>query len=150
MRKLWRLVVRVVFWSYERGSLPYDLMVIAILIFVLLTPRHWFNDQPSLHAPAAAGQIRLMGVDTKSNTEVFRIDASLLAPADRASELEKETHELLRRRVSTGARRGWNRDGLRRADQVDAFALGISPASSVASRETPPPAGALSLAFPML
>jgi len=101
MRKLWRLVVRVVFWSYERGSLPYDLMVIAILIFVLLTPRHWFNDQPSLHAPAAAGQIRLMGVDTKSNTEVFRIDASLLAPADRASELEKETHELLRRRVSS-------------------------------------------------
>ncbi len=101
MRKLWRLVVRVVFWSYERGSLPYDLMVIAILIFVLLTPRHWFNDQPALRAPAAAGQIRLVDVDTATSTELFRIDASLLAPPRRARELEKETHELLSRSVSS-------------------------------------------------
>ena len=101
MRKLWRLVVRVVFWSYERGSLPYDLMVLAILIFVLLTPRHWFNDQPSLHKPAAAGQIRLVDVDTTANTELFRIDASLLAPPRHKSELEKETHELLSRSVSS-------------------------------------------------
>jgi hypothetical protein len=101
MRKLWRLVVRVVFWSYERGSLPYDLMVIAILIFVLLTPRHWFNDQPGLRAPTAAGQIRLVDVDTATSTELFRIDASLLAPHRRAREMEKETHELLSRSVSS-------------------------------------------------
>jgi len=101
MRKLWRLVVRVVFWSYERGSLPYDLMVIAILIFVLLAPRGWFNDQPSLHAPATAGQIRLVDVDTATRTELFRIDSNLLAPPGRTRELEKETHELLSRRVSS-------------------------------------------------
>jgi hypothetical protein len=101
MRKLWRLVVRVVFWSYERGSLPYDLMVIAILLFVLLTPRHWFNDQPSQRTPAVAGQIRLVDVDTATSTELFRIDATLLAPPRRSLELEKETHELLSRSVSS-------------------------------------------------
>jgi hypothetical protein len=101
MRKLWRLVVRVVFWSYERGSLPYDLMVVAILVFVLLTPRHWFNDQPGMHTPAEAGQIRLIDVDTATSTELFRIDASLLAPPQRTPELEKETHELLSRSVSS-------------------------------------------------
>jgi hypothetical protein len=101
MRKLWRLVVRIVFWSYERGSLPYDVMVIAILVFVLLTPRHWFNDQPRLRTPAAAGEIRLIDVDTATSIELFRIDASLLAPPQRTPQLEKETHELLSRRVSS-------------------------------------------------
>jgi hypothetical protein len=101
MRKLWRLVVDVVFWSYERGSLPYDLMVIAILVFVLLTPRHWFNDQPRLHTPTAAGQIQLIEVDTTTSVEVFRIDASLLGTPRRTLELEKETHELLSRSVSS-------------------------------------------------
>ena len=35
MRSLWRGIVRTVFWSYERGSWPYDLMVVLIVIFVL-------------------------------------------------------------------------------------------------------------------
>jgi hypothetical protein len=101
MRKLWRLVVRVVFWSYERGSLPYDLMVIAILIFVLLTPRGWFHDQPGFHSRAMAGQIQLLNVDPASNSELFRVDASLLPASGPARELEKETHELLSRSVSS-------------------------------------------------
>lgn len=100
MRKIWRLVVRVVFWSYERGSLPYDLMVIAILVFVLLTPRHWFHDQPGFHPPAMASEIQLLNVDPGSNTELFRVDARLLPSSQGARELEKATHELLSRSIS--------------------------------------------------
>jgi len=46
--KIKRGVVHTIFWVYERGSWQYDLMVIAILAFIFLTPRAWFNDRPTL------------------------------------------------------------------------------------------------------
>jgi len=41
-------VVRTVFWTFERGTWQYDLMVLAILAFIFLSPRSWFNDRPTL------------------------------------------------------------------------------------------------------
>lgn len=101
MKKVWRFIVRVIFWSYERGSLPYDLMVVAILLFVLLSPRKWYHDQPNLAARPVSGHIRLVGVDTASQTEVFRVDADLLASAEQPPQLEQETHDLLGQNVSS-------------------------------------------------
>ena len=101
MRKIWRLIVRVVFWSYERGSLPYDLMVIAILLFVLLTPRKWYRDQPNWNARFTPDQIRLLDVNPADQTEVFRVNAALLAWPQHAPELEQASHALLSRNVST-------------------------------------------------
>jgi membrane protein implicated in regulation of membrane protease activity len=46
--KLWALVRPVLFWEYRRGSWQYDLIVVAILAFIFLTPRSVFNDQPRL------------------------------------------------------------------------------------------------------
>jgi hypothetical protein len=97
MRTLWRGLVRTLFWSYERGSWPYDVMVVGILIFVLLTPRHWFHDQPQSGAMDA--DIQLVAEDVASQTKTYRLDAHLLPPAKRARkstpELEQETHEIL-------------------------------------------------------
>lgn len=101
MKKIWRFIVRIVFWSYERGSLPYDVMVIVILIFVLLTPRKWYHDQPKLTARAVPSQIRLVGIDPATRTEIFRVDAALLDPARRAPQFEQETHQLLSRNVAS-------------------------------------------------
>jgi hypothetical protein len=39
---------RTVFWSYERGTWQYDLIVLAILAFIFLSPHSWFNDRPTL------------------------------------------------------------------------------------------------------
>ena len=39
-----KVFTRTLFWTDERTTLPYDLMVIAILIFVWLTPPIWIND----------------------------------------------------------------------------------------------------------
>jgi len=39
-----RGLLRFVLWDYERGSLAYDLMWLAILAFVLLVPGHWLAD----------------------------------------------------------------------------------------------------------
>lgn len=102
MKRFWRLLLRVVFWSYKRGSLPYDLMVIAILAFVLLAPRGWFHDQPKIGEKVGAGQIQLIDMDPATNTELFRVDASLLRlPQPPAPELEKEAHRLLGRSVTS-------------------------------------------------
>ncbi len=46
--KIRLVVVRSLFWTYERGSWQYDLIVIAILAFIFLTPRAWFSDRPTL------------------------------------------------------------------------------------------------------
>ena len=40
LRVLWNAF----FWTYERATWQYDVMVIAILAFVWLTPPHWLND----------------------------------------------------------------------------------------------------------
>jgi hypothetical protein len=42
------------FWTYERASWQYDLMVIAILAFVWLTPPDWLND-PMASGPGLIG-----------------------------------------------------------------------------------------------
>jgi hypothetical protein len=103
MRSLWRGIVRTVFWSYERGSWPYDLMVILIVIFVLLTPRAWFRDQPQPVA-VASSSITLVNDDALSQTKTYRIDSTVFAIEKRTAkptpELERETHDLLGRTVA--------------------------------------------------
>lgn len=100
MRAIWRGVGRTLFWSYERGSWPYDLMVIMIVLFVLLTPRRWFHDQPQ---NAASVDVQLIAEDAGSQTRTYRVDANLLPPAKRTPkptpELERETHNILGRTV---------------------------------------------------
>lgn len=102
MGKLWRGFVRTVFWSYERGSWPYDAMVVTIVAFVLLTPRSWFHDQPQSIDLGSSG-VQLISDDSDARTRVYRMDAKLLAPEKRSKrstpELERETHDILSRRI---------------------------------------------------
>ena len=37
----------VFFWSYKRGTLPYDIMCLTILMFIFLIPANFFHDKPS-------------------------------------------------------------------------------------------------------
>lgn len=98
MRTLWRGFVRTTFWSYERGSWPYDVMVIAILVFVLLTPRSWFHDQPQTSA-FADSNVKIVFEDAENQTQTYRIQATLLPAPKRSSkatpELERELHAIL-------------------------------------------------------
>ncbi len=107
MNKLWGAIRGTLFWSYDRGSWPYDVMVVAILIFVLLTPRKWFNDEPQTTTAAAAAQIeamiQLVAQDDAAGTRTYRLSANVLPPNKRAQkptpELEEETHQILGRTV---------------------------------------------------
>ena len=106
MSKFWRGLVNTVFWSYERGSWPYDLMVIVIVIFVLLSPRHWFQDQSQQNRPQVAlanSDIQLVEEDPETQVRTCRLDAKALPPEKRTAhptpELEGETHDILGRTV---------------------------------------------------
>lgn len=102
MRKLWQGVIRTVFWSYERGSWPYDVMVLTIVLFVLFTPRSWFHDQPQLISLGTSG-VELMSEEPSTQRRVYRLDAQVLSPEKRTKkstpELERETHDILSRKV---------------------------------------------------
>ena len=87
-----RIFSRMFFWSYDRGSWQYDVAVIAILIFVLLTPRAWFRDQPESGGPAAPGQVQLISQD--GNRLTYRVDARILAPPTRLA-LQNDMHTAL-------------------------------------------------------
>ena len=70
---------RMFFWSYERGTWQYDVAVILILVFVLLTPRRWFRDQPQVGLPANTSQVELLLQDRRN--EVYRVDAQRSGPS---------------------------------------------------------------------
>lgn len=96
MASLGQILAKTFFWSYERGSWQYDLAVILILVFVLLTPRAWFHDQPQLGPAAnAPGEVRLVSQD--GGHQVYRVDARVLAPPVQTPTLEKELHGALQK-----------------------------------------------------
>jgi hypothetical protein len=98
MRPFWRGIVNTVFWSYERGSWPYDVLVVVILIFVLATPRSWFHDRPQAGV-FGSSSVQFVSEDTGTQTRTYRLDASALSPQKRTArptpELERETHDIL-------------------------------------------------------
>src|SRR5436309_2771353 len=74
-------------WTFERGSRPYDVIVVVILAFILLTPPSFFNDRPDFMRVASDLAIRQTNDDdghpvwvVKVKTEqdaVERLKASL-------------------------------------------------------------------------
>jgi hypothetical protein len=99
MRTLWRAIVRVLFWSYERGTWQYDLAVVGIVLFVLFSPLiiH-YTDQPSVGPPPASALVELRTV-APGQIATYRVDARLLAPPSRTPELEHVLHETVQKSV---------------------------------------------------
>ena len=101
MRTIWRLIVRTVFWSYERGTWPYDVMVAAIVIFVLCSPFVIrFNDQPQVGPAVRATHVAPLSEDPVRGTTIYRVDTELLVSVRATSEVVLETHGILRKNVS--------------------------------------------------
>lgn len=74
MTGIWRTIRDYILWSYERGTIQYDVMVTLILFFVFLSP-YWidFKDKPVQRDP------HLMEVVVISDAKgglLFQIDGS--------------------------------------------------------------------------
>jgi hypothetical protein len=56
MSGIWRTIRDYIFWSYERGTIQYDVIVTLILPFVFLSPKLInFKDKPVEHNPHRTG-----------------------------------------------------------------------------------------------
>ncbi len=97
MDGLRKILGRIFFWSYERGAWQYDIAVVVILIFVLLTPRSWFHDQPQVGMPAAPEQVQLVLGSDEGHRQQYRVDARVLAPPEQAPALANDLHNALQR-----------------------------------------------------
>ena len=90
MDTLWsriRLVVtRSVFWAYERGSWQYDVIVIAILSFIFLSPRSWFNDRPTLQMSDLRHQQGIVEMGRVNKSVRYLLDARLVESVDQKPE----------------------------------------------------------------
>ena len=99
MRTLWRAIVRVLFWSYERGTWQYDIAVVGIASFVLFSPLFIrYSDQPTVGPPSTAALIELRGI-APGQIATYRVDARLLATPTRTPELEHDLHETVQKNV---------------------------------------------------
>ena len=68
MGLVWREIRGFILWTYQRGSLRYDIMCALIVAFIFLTPREVFHDLPPANVEVVA-------------QGVYRIDAQALVPA---------------------------------------------------------------------
>ena len=92
--------MRVVFWSYERGTWQYDVAVAGIVLFVLFSPRliH-YSDQPPVGPPPSPAMVELRNV-APGQIATYRVDARLLASPIRTPELEHDLHETVQKNVA--------------------------------------------------
>jgi hypothetical protein len=96
MAGLGQIFYRTFFWAYERGTWQYDVAVGLILVFVLLTPRGWFHDQPQMGLPAnAPGEVML--VRDNGTSQTYQVDARILAPPTQTPLLENLLHTALQK-----------------------------------------------------
>src|SRR5271169_2720079 len=79
MGAIWRTIRGYIFWSYERGSLHYDIMVTLILLFVFVSP-HFINfkDKPVERYAHLTGVVVIPG---EKGEFIYQIQASAVNTA---------------------------------------------------------------------
>lgn len=79
MGAIWRTIRGYILWSYERGSLHYDIMVTLILLFVFVSPHYInFKDKPVERNPHPTGVVVIPGAQ---GGFIYQIPASAVNAA---------------------------------------------------------------------
>jgi hypothetical protein len=83
MSSVWRTIRGYILWSYERGTIQYDVMVTLILLFVFLSP-YWINfkDKPVERTPHPTG---VVVVPDGRGHLVFEIEGNAVQVQDEAA-----------------------------------------------------------------
>ncbi|HVV46477.1 MAG TPA: hypothetical protein VHC72_14790 [Bryobacteraceae bacterium] len=74
---------RFILWDYQRGGWQYDVMCAVITLFIFLSPRQWFRDQPRI---PNASQITSLPSHGES---VFWVDTELVASYPENQQLQQ-------------------------------------------------------------
>jgi hypothetical protein len=79
---VWRTIKGFIFWSHERGTVQYDVMVTLILVFVLFSPRLInFKDRPVERNPQSGGVV--VTPDTGGEL-IYQVEAKAVQTGDDA------------------------------------------------------------------
>lgn len=79
---MWKTIKSYVWWTYDRGSVPYDVMVTLILAFIFITPLLLnFKDKPVERVPHQTGVV----VHPDGQSLVYEIDAAAIKGTDDSS-----------------------------------------------------------------
>jgi hypothetical protein len=90
MGAMWRTIRGYIFWSYERGSLHYDIMVTVILLFVFLSPRFLnYKDKPVERIPHLTGVVVIPGENGEFIYQIQAAEVKANSDADINRQLEK-------------------------------------------------------------
>ncbi|MEJ2006724.1 MAG: hypothetical protein P8Z30_00970 [Acidobacteriota bacterium] len=89
---------RAIFWSYERGSWQYDIIVLLILAFIFLSPASWFHDRPRLQLSDLRHVPGIVEVSHTDNAWVYQLDARLVESLGQVPP-DKAFHQLLLQRI---------------------------------------------------
>jgi hypothetical protein len=83
MTDIWRTIRGYILWSYERGTIQYDVMVTLILLFVFLAPV-WINfkDKPIERNPHPTG---VMVTPDPGGGFIYQIEGSAVSARDDAA-----------------------------------------------------------------
>lgn len=80
VKSVWRTIRGFILWSYERGTVQYDVMVTLILIFVFFSPRVInFNDRPVERNPYGTG---VLVYPDPGGGWVYQVDAKAVSGKD--------------------------------------------------------------------
>jgi hypothetical protein len=92
MGAIWRTIRGYIFWSYERGSLHYDIMVTLILLFVFLSPRILnYKDKPVERIPHLSGVVVIPG---EKGEFIYQIQASAVNAAE-GSDVNRQLERII-------------------------------------------------------
>ena len=81
MSRVWRTIKGYIFWTYERGSFHYDVMVTLILVFIFAAPRFInFKDQPT---DQLVHPTKIL-FTTEGDQLVYQVDAAVVDAQDEA------------------------------------------------------------------
>ena len=82
MKRIWQTLTGYIWWTHERGSLHYDVMVTLILAFIFLAPL-WvnFKDKPAERNPHPT---EVVVYPDSEGRLVYEIGASAVTGADDA------------------------------------------------------------------
>ena len=97
---MFRVLKRIILWSYGRTTWQYDVLCVLILVFVFLTPRSWFdNSKPALGAShhsssVGAHKLLLRAEDLGQNPSVEELERGARVATGRAATRVNGVREL--------------------------------------------------------
>ncbi len=91
--QLFQKAYRILFWSYDRGTLPYDIMCLTILMFIFLIPANFFYDKPGLDQKLKDSKEGIHWIHDAEENSLLSINSELLSVNQDNNSLKKSIQD---------------------------------------------------------